>query len=894
MSITAQAQRASRPRLVDLRAGEGAAFVRAFAILLLTIGGHTLLETARDALFLVKLGPGKLAYVYVAAAAGALALTPLTTRLAKVAGARNALVLTLLATAFGAAWFRVRPPSASLVFALYVFGALSATVLVAGFWQLASGVFSASQGRRLFGLLAAGGVAGAMLGAGVATQVLRFAGTRSLLSVAALAYFAASLVATGMDGTPPLLQRPEVEPQPSRPREMFRERFVLRLAAMAAIGSMTSVVIDYVFKAGVAARLSPEELAPFFARYQLVVNAGLLVLQVGITARLVERLGVLGLVLLPPSLLTWGGVAAVLSRGAFGGVVALKAADAALRNSIGRVGTELLWAPVEDQTRSRGAVDVIATRGAQAVAGIALLLVLARWQASPTQLAVVSTCLSALWLAVGIGIRPRYVELFRRALGRGSLDRNLTLPELDLNAVETLVEALARPTVEEVLAALNVLAERKRTRLIPALILYRTEPAVLVRALELFGESGRRDWVTMGEKLLDHADPEVQRAAVRAFALIGEDSVLERATTHASAQVRAFALVYLAERAGEFSSGDPLTWELFSDDGERGHLLKRAFVEALGLQPTPEAMRILLELGRVPELASDVTRALGRTADPTAIPFLIQRIAVAQDRAVARAALVRLAAPGQDAVTKAAFDPAVARRVRIHLPDTLAAFKNARAVQTLLELLRESSEGFVRYKALRGLEQVALSTSLRIPVQPIAAEIVRNGKEYLRLFGLLHTLARPEAPAASTEAVVVRELLDDKLEQSLGRVARLLQVAHRTDDLKTVFAALRSSDRVRRARAVEFLDALVRSFGRASIEAAAVLRLVVDELSPDERVRRATALVETPRDARAVLELLAADTDQLVSDLARNAQHALGWSHQSIPPIARLPAEVTA
>jgi AAA family ATP:ADP antiporter len=894
MRIAAPLQRVSRPRLVDLRAGEGAVFVRAFVVLLLTIAGHTLLETARDALFLGRLGPGKLAYVYVAAAVGALALTPLTTNLVKLAGARNALVLSLLVTAFGAAWFRVRPPSASLVFALYVFGTLSATVLVAGFWQLASGLFSASQGRRLFGLLAAGGVSGAMLGAAIATQVLRFAGVRSLLSVAALAYFAASLVATLMEATPPLPQRPAVEPQPSRPREMFRERFVLRLAVMAAIGSMTSVVIDYVFKAGVAARLSPAELAPFFARYQLLVNAGLLILQVGITARLVERLGVLGLVLLPPVLLTWGGVAAVLSRGAFGAVVALKAADAALRNSIGRVGTELLWAPVEDQTRSRGAVDVIATRGAQAVAGFALLLVLARWQASPTQLAVVGTCLSALWLAVGIGIRPRYVELFRRALGRGSLERNLTLPELDLNAVETLVEALARPTVEEVLAALNVLAERNRTRLIPALILYRTEPVVLVRALELFGESGRRDWVTIGEKLLDHADPDVQRAAVRAFALIGEDAVLERATSHASAQVRAFALVYLAERAGEFSSGDPLTWELFSGDAEHGHLLKRAFIEALGLQPTAETMRILLELGRVPELASDVTRALGHAADPMAIPFLLERLAVAQDRAVARAALVRLAAPAQGAVTKAAFDPDVSRRVRIHLPVTLAAFKNTRAVQTLVELLRDSNEGFVRYKALRGLEQVALATSLAVPVAPIAAEIVRNGKEYLRLFALLHALAHPAVPTTSTELVVVRELLDDKLEQSLGRVARLLQVAHRTDDLKTVFAALRSSDRVRRARAVEFLDALVRSFGRASIEAAAVLRLVVDELSPDERVRRATALVETPHDARAGLQLLAEDADQLVSDLARNARHALGWSQESVPPIARLPAEVTA
>ena len=881
-------------RLIDLRSGEGSLFARAFGVLLLTIGGHTVLETARDALFLARLGPQRLTLVYVAAAVGALALTPLATRLARVAGARNALVLSLLVASFGAAWFRLRPPSTAVVFALYVFATLSATVLVAQFWQLAGSVFSASQGRRLFGSLAAGGVLGAMLGAALATQVLRFAGVRSLLSVATVAYFAASLVATSIDTAPPPRPRPSAASGAASPREVFRERFVFRLALMAAIASVTSVFVDYLFKVRVSNSMTKAELAPFFAHYALAMNAGLLVLQVGVTARVVERLGVLGLVLLPPSLLTWAGVAAVLTRGAFGATVALKAADAALRNSVGRVGTELLWAPVEDQARSRAVVDVIATRGAQALGGGLLLLLITHTRATPTQLAVLCTGLSALWLAVGIGIRPRYVELFRRALGRGSLERNLTLPELDLNAVELLVEALAAPAVEEVLAALNVLAERQRTRLIPALILYRTEPAVLVRALELFGESGRRDWVTMGARLLDHADPEVQRAAVRAFGLIGDAETLERATRHPSATVRAFALVYLAERGGRFSPGDPLTWELFRDDAAHGHVLKRALVEALGLQPTPDATRILLELGRLPELAGDVTRALQRAGDETAIGFLMGRLAVAQDRSAARAALVRIGDAAQDAVTRAAGDTTLSRRIRIHLPVTIAGFMNARAVTALVGLLHDANEGLVRYKALRGLERVALGTSLAIPVPPLAAEIVKNGTEYLRLFALLHALDPAGAAGTRTEVAVVRELLEDKLEQSLGRVARLVQVAHRSDDIKAVFSALRSGDRLRRARAVEFLDALVRSLGRASLDAAGVLRLVIDELPAGERVRRAEGLVEVPRDARDALERLARDPDRLLSELARHARQALGWAYGSTPPIALVPAEVLA
>ena len=97
-------------RFVDLRSGEGVTFLRAFSVLLLTISAHTVLETARDALFLSKLAPRNLALVYVATAIFTILLTPLSVRLTRAAGSKNALVVSLLVTAFSAAYFRIRPP----------------------------------------------------------------------------------------------------------------------------------------------------------------------------------------------------------------------------------------------------------------------------------------------------------------------------------------------------------------------------------------------------------------------------------------------------------------------------------------------------------------------------------------------------------------------------------------------------------------------------------------------------------------------------------------------------------------------------------------------------------------------------------------------------------------
>ncbi len=50
------------------------------------------------------------------------------------------------------------------------------------------------------------------------------------------------------------------------------------------------------------------------------------------------------------------------------------------------------------------------------------------------------------------------------ALSRGSVERDFKLGELDLTSLEMLVEALAKPEANEVIAAMNVLAERQRER----------------------------------------------------------------------------------------------------------------------------------------------------------------------------------------------------------------------------------------------------------------------------------------------------------------------------------------------------------------------------------------------------------------------------------------------
>jgi ATP:ADP antiporter, AAA family len=873
-------------QLLQLRSGEGRNFALAFTLLGLTIAGHTLVETARDTLFLTRLPPQRLAFVYVSVAVGTLVITPLCARLVKWVGARNALVISLLLSAFGTAWFRLRPPTTIGVFALYVFAGVAVTALVALYWILASTLFTAGQGRRLFGPLAGGGVLGAVVGALLATQLVTAYGVQQLLAFAAMAFVLAAFVATYFDREEEQNLAEVVAPLQTTLRPSPREPFVWRLALIVALATALSVVVDYVFKARAVSALPKPELAHFFARYHLLLNGASLTLQLFLTGPMVARLGVLGVSLFSPIVLFLGAGVATLSGAGLQTSLALRGLDGALRNSVQRVGLELLWAPVprQEKVQAKSLVEGIVARGAQATAALGLLaLTVSDWATLP-KLTAIACALAGLWLVASASVYRPYLELFKRALGRGDMERDLAVTELDLGAVQALLEALARPEAEHVIAAMNVLAERGRGRLIPALILYHDSPRVLERALALFSLSERRDWFALGERLLEHPAPEVRIAAVRALALAEAQAALQRAAQHPDPQVQARAALHLAQHEGRPLRQNPRVQQALAARGAEGVALQLALIEAMGAHPSADSTALLLELANDPLLTSAATAALALSADTGAIEFLIERLAARADRSSAQAGLVRLGEPAFAALLQKLNDPATPPRVMLHLPLTFAEFRSLEGVSVLLRVLRsESHSGFVRYKALRGLQQLALGTVLPIDQKPILAEIFRNATEYLLLFSLSLPLGRDPLASGRTSLSLVLGLVLDKLLQARDRLQRLVQIAQRTDDIPHVFAALASADRHERARAAEYLDALARGWDRGRDGTPQLLGLVIGEWSDTERARAAEPFVgPAPVTTRQALARLLQMADPMLSAFALHAE-------QELPPASAAP-----
>ncbi len=129
------------------------------------MAAHALLETARDALFLARLPPSRLAWVYLAIAVVSLGLFVLQERSGARSG-RAALATWLVGSAAVDVllWVLIAQAVTWTLYLLYTWSSVFASLVVVRFWTLLGDLFSIGQAKRVFALIGAGGGAGAIGG----------------------------------------------------------------------------------------------------------------------------------------------------------------------------------------------------------------------------------------------------------------------------------------------------------------------------------------------------------------------------------------------------------------------------------------------------------------------------------------------------------------------------------------------------------------------------------------------------------------------------------------------------------------------------------------------------------------------------------------------------------
>jgi len=833
--------------LGDVRPGERRGAVAAFLTIFGILAGHTLLETARDALFLARLPPSELPGVYLVMAVVAIALFQGPWRAPRIGG-RYGLSLVLVSSGLATFVFWALHSSHSpwALRALYVWTGILGTMAALQFWIILGELYTVTQAKRIYSVVGLGSVLGAIAGAAIARALTQVWPTKHLILAAAIVF-----VLTGL-GPAMRIRRPRTALATAAGHaassivqtvRLFRnDPYIKALGGLVLVSTVALTLADYVFKSTVAHSVAPDHLGTFFAGFYMVLNVLALGAQLVLAGWLLRVLGLHRTMWVLPAFVFLGAAGVALGGGLLAALL-LKGADGTLRYSLHRTGTELLFVPLPDSLRARAkpVIDVVGQRGGQALASLLILAEITQ-NRGHTVLAVAAAALSVVWIAWATDLKGHYLDLFRSALREGAMRPRGDLPALDLGSLEALFTALNSRDDSEVIGAMELLAEGGRARLIPALVLFHPSRAVVLRALEMFAAAQRTDFVSVADRLLTHEDAEVRAAALRArTAVTPDESLLRRAASDADPLVSATALMGLLSGGWMTDDAQVALEDLMKSSAASSRC---ALAAAMGAQhvPVPAFEPLLLRLAEDPDqgVQAETATAMSALRLPSFVPALIPMLASTHLRPVARAALVAIGPPALADLDEALRDPQLPHEVRSHVPRTISRFAAEDAAPLLLRQLVLEGDGMVRYKILRGLGRLAAEN----PGLALAAAVLHSGTERTleAVFRLIHwrTVLEEGASADARRATPGYELLvallRDKEAHALERLFRLLGLQYRGEDFEKIYRGLRSSSAKVRASSRELLENLVRPPLRDAILAA------VDEVPDRARLPRAGAL----------------------------------------------------
>ena len=296
--------------------------------------------------------------------------------------------------------------------------------VVSVFWQMNVDLFSPEQGKRLFGVIAAGATIGAIVGSSVTASLAHYLSPVFLmLGSAALLEVAVFSVGRLSRLSPTLHHRPAGTAGETPIGggifggivHTFRSRYLINVGVFLLLFSLTSTFL-YMEQAGIVSRSFTDRGAQisFFATIDLLVNVLTLAMQLFVTGRILLMFGVaLSLGLLPAlTIIGFGALALVPTITA---VAAFQVIRRAADYAIARPSRELLFTvvPREDRFKAKSFIDTIVYRvGDQAGAwstGLFRALGL-----GTSELALVAIPFAALWLVNGLWLGRRQELLASR------------------------------------------------------------------------------------------------------------------------------------------------------------------------------------------------------------------------------------------------------------------------------------------------------------------------------------------------------------------------------------------------------------------------------------------------------------------------------------------------
>ena len=260
---------------------------------------------------------------------------------------------------------------------------------VSVFWSFMADLFASEQGKRLFGFIAAGGSAGALLGPALTVWLAAPLGPVNLLFVAALFLELAVLCARRLEAAAPqaasALASASAQPAPAvRPASValgggwlagiamvLRSPYLAGIALWVSLLSLAGTFL-YFQQANIVAAASddPAVRTRIFAAIDLAIGLLTIMVQFFATGRLIARFGVGAAAAALPLVFGLGFLALAFAPMLFV-VIAFQAIQRTANFAIANPAREVLFTVLEreEKYKAKNVIDIVVFRGADALGG---------------------------------------------------------------------------------------------------------------------------------------------------------------------------------------------------------------------------------------------------------------------------------------------------------------------------------------------------------------------------------------------------------------------------------------------------------------------------------------------------------------------------------------------
>jgi len=434
-------------RVVAVRPGEVRALCWSFGYFFCLLAGYYVLRPLRDEMGIAG-GVRNLPWLFTATFLAMLAVVPVFGAVVAQLPRRRfiPLVYHFFVANIAIFWLLLTFDIAKVQVARVFFVWISVFNLfaVSVFWSFMADLFASEQGKRLFGFIAAGGSAGALLGPALTVGLAVPLGPVNLLIVAMLLLEAAVLCARRLERAASRLKsevgslaaaKPATTAEPAAPPEaaglgggwlagiamVLRSPYLAGIALWVALLSLAGTFL-YFQQANIVAAASddPAVRTRIFASIDLAIAILTILVQCLATGRLITRFGAGPAAAFLPLVFCLGFIV-LAATPALWVVIAFQAAQRAANFAISNPARECLFTVLarEEKYKAKNVIDIVVFRGGDAASG----WLFAALRGAGMDLGAISLAtlpVTAAWLALALALGRAHERRTRESASRAA------------------------------------------------------------------------------------------------------------------------------------------------------------------------------------------------------------------------------------------------------------------------------------------------------------------------------------------------------------------------------------------------------------------------------------------------------------------------------------------